>query len=121
MEAFFDQKKHPKIKFRVKGTRQSGSLEAILDTGFDGYLSLPVNIAISLGLELIGVEPVQYADGRTSHELVFSIEVVLDDIQKTVSTTLTSGAEPLVGTALFDDYELRFNFPQLQITVEKYR
>lgn len=45
MEVFFDERGHPKTRVKVKGARQKGTLEAILDTGFDGYLSLPVNIA----------------------------------------------------------------------------
>lgn len=87
------------------GTKQSGVVEAILDTGFDGYLSLPINIAVSLGLELIAVVPVEYADGRTSQELV--------------STMLTAGAEPLAGISLFADYEMRLNFPKQKINLEK--
>lgn len=119
METFFDERKHPKIKLSVKGRRQSGKLEAVLDTGFDGFLSLPITSAVTLGLELTGLVPVEYADGRTSKELVFVVEVDLGDSLKTVPATLTAGSEALAGTALFNDYELRFNFPKQKISVLK--
>jgi len=50
METFFDPSKHPKIKLTVRGNRKTGILEALVDTGFDSYLSLPINVAILLGL-----------------------------------------------------------------------
>lgn len=119
METFFDARKHPKIKVTVVGVRKSSSLEAILDTGFDGYLSLPINIAVTLGIELIAIVPVEYADGRRSQELVFSVRVDLDGTEEMVPATLTAGSEALAGTALLAKYELRVNFPRKRITLEK--
>lgn len=119
METFFDLRKHPKIKLTVVGARKSSLLEAILDTGFDGYLSLPINIAVTLGIELTAIIPVEYADGRRSQELVFSVRVDFDGKEKTVPATLTGGAEALAGTSLLADYELRLNFPRQKINLEK--
>lgn len=119
METFFDSRKHPKIKLTVIGARKSSLLEAILDTGFDGYLSLPISIAVTLGIELTAIIPVEYADGRTSQELVFSVRVDFSGKEETVPTTLTAGAEALAGTSLLSDYELRLNFPKQKINLEK--
>ena len=119
METFFDARKHPKIKLTVIDARQSSLLEAILDTGFDGYLSLPINIAVTLGIELAAIVPVEYADGRRSQELVFSVRVELNGKEKIVPATLTAGAEALAGISLFADYELRLNFPKQKIIFEK--
>jgi len=117
METFFDSRNHPKIRFTVVGARKSSLLEAILDTGFDGYLSLPISIAVTLGIELITIIPVEYADGRRSQELVFSVK--LDGKKETVPATLTAGAETLAGTALLAKYELLVNFPRRKITLQK--
>jgi len=119
METFFDARKHPKIKLTVVGARKSSLLEAILDTGFDGYLSLPINIAVTLGIELTAIIPVEYADGRRSQELVFSVKVDFDGKQESVPVTLTAGAEALAGTALLAKYELRVNFPKRKIILKK--
>ena len=121
METFFDSRNHPKIKLAVGGAKQSNLLEAILDTGFDGYLSLPINIAVTLGIELAAVVAVEYADGRTSQELVFSVRVDFDGKEKIVPATLTAGAEALAGTALLADYELKLNFPKQKINLERVR
>ncbi len=119
METYFDVNRQPKINLLVKGSRKSGILVALLDTGFDGYLSLPITLAISLGLELISVTAVQYADGRIKNELVFSVTVVLNGKEKLVQTTLTDSTEALAGTALFADYEVKFNFATQKIKLEK--
>jgi predicted aspartyl protease len=119
METFFDSRNHPKIRLVVSGARQSSFLEAILDTGFDGYLSLPINIAVTLGIELTAIIPVEYADGRISQELVFSVKVDFDGKGKIVPVTLTAGAEALAGTTLLAEYELRINFPRRKIVLHK--
>lgn len=119
METFFDPRNHPKIKLAVGGARQTSLLEAILDTGFDGYLSLPISIAVTLGIELITIIPVEYADGRRSQELVFSVKVDFDGKEETVPATLTAGAEALAGTALLAKYKLVISFPHQRITLQK--
>lgn len=103
----------------VSGARQTSFLEAILDTGFDGYLSLPISIAVTLGIELTTIIPVEYADGRRSQELVFSVKIDFDGKEVIVPATLTAGAEALVGTALLAKYELRVNFPRQNIALQK--
>jgi len=118
METFFDKNNHPKIKIIVKGRKQKGKLTCLLDSGFDGYLCLPVNIAVGLGLELISIQEVQYADGRTNQELVFLITVNLDGKDQEVPATLTSSAEPLAGTSLFAEKIITFNFPKKEILVK---
>lgn len=117
MEAYFDRQKRPKVNLAVIGRKQTVNITATLDTGFDGFLSLPINIAVSLGLELTGMVEVEYADGRTSRELVFSADVNLDGSTKNVTATLTGGSEALAGTALFNDYEVRFKFRDQKISI----
>ena len=118
MEAFFDERNHPKVNLIVSGQRQKRLLTALLDTGFDGYLSLPLTIAIPLGLELINVERVQYADGRISNELVFAVYLHKNDGNKQlVQATLTNSVEALAGTALFSKNKITFDFVQKKITI----
>lgn len=118
MEAFFDQNGRPKVKLLVKGKRQKGVLACLLDSGFDGYLCLPITIAVGLGLELVSIQGVQYADGRTSQELVFQITVNLNGRDQEVQATLTNAGESLAGTALFAKNTVYFDFPSKKITIK---
>lgn len=101
METFFDDRNHPKIKLAVGGAKQSNL------------------IAVTLGIELTAIIPVEYADGRRSQELVFSVKVELDGKRETVPATLTAGTEALAGTALLAKYKLIINFPLQKIILQK--
>ena len=62
----------PIIPITVIG-KETVSMEGILDTGFDGFLCLPIAIAVSLGLELTKVVRTELANGTiVEDELVFS-------------------------------------------------
>ena len=117
MEAYFDENNHPKVKLKVGGRKNKHLLTAILDTGFDGFLSLPLTIAVGLGLELTDVMQVQYADGRISNELVFAVDIEMDGKNQMVQATLTNSIEALAGTALFSTKKVSFDFPKRKISI----
>jgi predicted aspartyl protease len=43
----------PVIPLKIIGKSEEATVEGILDTGFDGFLCLPIPLAVSLGPELI--------------------------------------------------------------------
>ena len=88
------------VEIEVSGLRASAAVEAVVDTGFDGGLSLPVDIAVPLGLELAGTEWAEYADGRVERELWFRGSVQFLDETQTVRISLTESEEALAGMAL---------------------
>lgn len=117
MEAYFDKSGHPKIKLLVLGKRQNQPVAALLDTGFDGFLSLPITLAVTLGLELIGTIQVQYADGRVSNELVFSANIEIDGTAKKIQVTLTNSVDVLAGTQLFAKKKVTLDFSRKSIRI----
>jgi len=71
LRGYLDESHQPRIPVVVEGVRGDLTLEAVIDTGFDGELCLPLAVAIELGLELYGAQRVQLADGSIKSELVF--------------------------------------------------
>jgi len=61
----------PTTAIEVGGTRARISITAVVDTGFDGQFCLPMHLAVRLGLELMGAELVEFADGSKKQELYF--------------------------------------------------
>jgi clan AA aspartic protease len=100
---------------QIKGARAEVTLEAVIDTGFDGSLCMPVEVAVQLGLELIGFQTVEYADGRMSRELVFLGSMILAGQERKVEISLTDAQEALVGTELLAHYTLEINFPRKSV------
>jgi clan AA aspartic protease len=84
---------------------QETEIDAIIDTGFDGWLSLPSSIIISLDLEWRERGRALLADGSES---VFDIyeAIVLWDGQALRIPVHQAETTPLVGMSLFRGYEL---------------
>lgn len=113
MKGFFDENGRPKVMFTIEGSRKSGEIIALFDTGFSASLALPPQYLVELGSELVGVEPMTYADGRTSNELLFSVKIHTDGESKVITAHLISGAmEPIAGVQLFSPYIVLLNFEE---------
>src|SRR6266852_3392701 len=62
----------PMTEIEVSGTRRTVTLDAIIDTGFDGEICVPIDDGVTLGLELKGKTFVELADGSQKVELLFA-------------------------------------------------
>ena len=64
---WIDDNGHPKLKIRVNGTHPTAEafVDALIDTGFTGFLMLPISVALPLGLPLYGTGDFVLADGQT--------------------------------------------------------
>jgi predicted aspartyl protease len=61
----------PVIRVSIEGVRSvRHDFDAVLDTGFTGFVSMPIVDAFPLGLVLHNVERVVYADGSSQERLI---------------------------------------------------
>ena len=112
----------PLIEIRVIGSRADITVEGVLDTGFDGYLCLPVTTAVSLGLELIKLENAELADGTIlEDEPVFSGRMEWDSDVIDVNIVLTKSADTLLGTDLLRGMEVGSNYSTGEVVIEEIR
>lgn len=107
----------PTAAIEVIGSRQTIGLTAIVDTGFSGDLCIPIRIAVQLGLELIGEEFVELADGKQSYELAFGGSATFLGETHEVQIMLTTSQDALIGTRLLNHYPLAIQFPGGDIKV----
>jgi clan AA aspartic protease len=119
IEGYLDENDQPRIRVIVTGIRKETSFDAIIDTGFDGHLCLPVQVAIQVGLELYGAQVSELADGSTRDELVFIGQVALENQPGVeVEISLTESEDALVGVALLMPYKLEIDFPKRTAFIE---
>jgi clan AA aspartic protease len=95
------------LRLSVEDTRgQVHELEAILDTGFNGFLTLPSAVIRALGLPWLYRQQGQLADGNFQVLDVFAVTILWDGQRRTVEVEALD-AQPLAGMALMRGYELR--------------
>lgn len=82
--------------------RTSGHFTGIIDTGFNGYLQIPMVQALPLGLKLVGVMPSMIANGQTVFCLLAEGYISFNGGRKKINTTISlqDGQTVLIGTQL---------------------
>lgn len=120
MLAFFDGKdKSPKVLLRVCGTnKKEKEIIALVDTGHNGSLSLPVLVLIEIGATLSSVELIQLADNSKTLGYNFSVNVIMDGKERKVEATLIPDpeeTEAIAGLQLFNPYIAFIDFKNQRI------
>jgi len=119
MKGRFDDKGNIIVKIIVAGRKDALELDVLFDTGCSGYLVLPISVAVPLGLELIGTESVEYADGRMVNELVFKAVVKAGGKPMTIPVTLSRTSQPLVGAKMFENHSIKIDFKNKKVEIKK--
>jgi clan AA aspartic protease len=85
---------------------QSHDVEAVIDTGFNGFLTLPPALLAALGLPWLCRQDGQLADGSVLPFDVYVGTVDWHGQARTVEVE-SADAQPLLGMALMEGSELR--------------
>lgn len=94
------------IELEVSGPGQPPQqIEAVIDTGYNGYLTLPSHLVTALRLPFAGYRRGTLADGSVTRLDVHMASVIWHGQQKDVLISQAAGA-PLVGMALLDGSRL---------------
>lgn len=85
---------------------QGRRIEAVVDTGFTGYLTLPADVAASLGLPQRSSERFILADGSEAVLAVYRGRVLWHDRELRIPVSQGEG-EALIGMSLLRGSDLR--------------
>jgi len=114
----FNHKDEPLIPVTLLAVRPT-TIEAVIDTGFDGDLCLSRSLRRALRLVRYGSSEYELADGSRVVEPVFAGWIRFDGKQMPVLVTLTRSADSLIGTGLLEGKEVRLNFRRRTVTVSR--
>ena len=84
---------------------QTKEVDALVDTGFNGFLTLPPMLVADLGLAVVGEGEAVLADGSEAVFDVHSVTLLWDSQLRAVEIGAVGG-DPLVGMALMEDHDL---------------
>jgi clan AA aspartic protease len=94
------------ISVGVPGGDELREIEALLDTGFNGSLTLPPTVVEELGLVWRTRSGLFLANGKKERIDVYAADVMWDGTRRRILVDAT-GTVPLVGMSLLAGYELR--------------
>jgi clan AA aspartic protease len=85
------------------------AIDFVVDTGFNGYLTLPSPAVAALKLPLESTIVARLADGSESEIPIYLAEIRWNE-QVQFVTVLATGTKPLLGTSLLQGFRLTIEF-----------
>ncbi len=95
------------IRFAIGNKQgQLQTIDAVIDTGYTGFLSVPSEVIVALSLSWTGVDRVTLGDGSETTFEVYAGRIIWDGKYRDIPIN-ESETEPLVGMSLLYGYDLR--------------
>lgn len=85
--------------------RQTRLIDAVVDTGYTGFLSLPREIIVALNLPWTGIDRGTLGDGSEVNFEVYAATVIWDGQYRNIPVN-EAETDPLVGMRLLYGYDL---------------
>jgi clan AA aspartic protease len=86
--------------------RQMRLIDAVIDTGYTGYLSLPHEIIVALDLPWTGIDRGTLGDGSEVTFEVYAATVIWDGQYRNIPVN-EAETDPLIGMGLLYGYDLQ--------------
>lgn len=83
-------------------------IEAVLDTGYGGFLTLPAEVVSELDLPFAYFGEVILADDTVAELPIHRVSLIWDGQPRVIRTHVT-GSKPLMGMMLLEGYRLRID------------
>jgi clan AA aspartic protease len=98
------------VPLRVRGqTGPAADIAAVVDTGFNGFLTLSSSVVAALALPFLNYFRAGLADGSRVRLEVYAATVVWDGAEREIEVFAT-GRDPLLGTSLLDGCDVSIQF-----------
>ncbi|OPF19360.1 clan AA aspartic protease [Microcystis aeruginosa KW] len=109
MNGIVDQNCEATLRLVVSNeSKQRQVIDAVIDTGFTGFLTLPLTVISSLNLRLYSREEGTLGDGSTCIFDVYSGLIIWDGEYRYVDVNAAE-TEPLVGMSLLYGYRMQLD------------
>lgn len=107
----------PRVSLSLLLWRRPVRFSAVLDTGFNGYLSVPASVLARSGWQLIGTEMYEIAAGALVEQEVYLGEIVFDGERSMVYAVVTNAQDVLIGAKLLRTKLLTIDFRTQRVVI----
>ncbi len=108
MQGYVNENFEAIISVAVKNGGKFKSIDAVIDTGFTGFLSLPIAIIMELELQWSYRDRATLGDGSETVFDVYNAEIVWNGQLREIEIDAAE-TEPLLGMALLRGYRLQID------------
>jgi clan AA aspartic protease len=106
MQGIVNQSCEATLPIVIKNNATTQLVDTVIDTGFSGFLTLPCNIILALGLSWEGRDVATLGDGTSCTFEVYTAIVIWDGQYREIYVN-ESETVPLIGMRLLRGYDLR--------------
>ena len=100
LRGFINDQRQPTVPITIRGVRnKEQTVQAMLDTSFNGMVALPPELVLELGLAFWFIRTVTLADGSTQDISNHHGRVLWEGFERPVRVS-ASGNQPLLGMGL---------------------
>ena len=106
MEGFVNANLEAVVPLSLRGPEgQAREVDAVIDTGFNGFLTLPPALAVDMKFPYVFSSKATLADGSEARFDVVGVTALWDDEARYVETGAV-GVDPLVGMSMLQGHDL---------------
>lgn len=117
LRGIVNQDDEPIVNITLIFKNRRHKLPAVIDTGFNGYLSVPQHIANKSKWYFAGFEEYEIATGELVTQRVYLGDVIFDKFRQTTYIVTSNSKDILIGTKLLRNKLLRINFKSKYLTI----
>jgi clan AA aspartic protease len=118
LKGLVNSRGEPVVHITLLSTKgRAGSFPAVIDTGFNGTLSLPEPLIRRMGWRWIGYESYEIATGDVVREKVFVGRIRWFGQVQEVDVVASHAKDILIGTRLLEDHRLLIDFRKNRVTI----
>jgi clan AA aspartic protease len=107
----------PVVSIQLMLRQRPARFPAVIDTGFNGYLSVPRKLAERGRWRYLGKEDFEIATGQSVEQPVYLGQVIFDRARVMVYAVATDANDVLIGTRLLDQKVLTVNFRKKRVKI----
>jgi clan AA aspartic protease len=96
---------------------RSVSCSAVIDTGFNGYLSVPRKLVKQSGWHYFGTEDFEIATGESVTQSIYIGRMIFHHARLMVYAVATDANDVLIGTRLLERSTLTINFRTKRVII----
>ena len=116
---FVNESDEPVIEVKLDLGKEKRAVNAVIDTGFNGYISVPKKLIDESDWDFLGIEEYELASGELMRERVFLGRIEIGTEKLAVFILSSNSSDTLVGTKLLKNRVLTINFADKTLKIEK--